>query len=173
MSQNIPRLPVHPAGEQPPVEQVAGPAPATLDTWAGPVRVEWDPAGTADALRAAPVLHRLSQGREPVRRARGRLPAQLYEPERAGKARCAWHHCQRRSNFRPAWRSKNRPVGMMMVQKHKAPSRWGFMLFRREFVASYRGSISPVSGSTISLASASSAIDFAALRRRLLDCLSR
>ena len=37
-------LSVHPAGEQPAVEQDAAPAPALLDTWAGPVRVEWDPA---------------------------------------------------------------------------------------------------------------------------------
>ena len=43
MSDDIPRLCVHPPGEQPPVEQDAAPAPATLDTWAGPVRVEWDP----------------------------------------------------------------------------------------------------------------------------------
>jgi hypothetical protein len=34
---------VHPAGEQSAVEQDAAPAPALLDTWAGPVRVEWDP----------------------------------------------------------------------------------------------------------------------------------
>jgi hypothetical protein len=44
MSHNLPQLPVHPAGEQPPIEQGIGVAPATLDTWAGPVRVEWDPA---------------------------------------------------------------------------------------------------------------------------------
>jgi hypothetical protein len=43
MSQEITCLPAHPAGDQPPVEQDATPAPATLDTWAGPVRVEWDP----------------------------------------------------------------------------------------------------------------------------------
>ena len=43
MSQDTPDLPVHPAGEQPPIEQNAALAPATLSTWAGPVRVEWDP----------------------------------------------------------------------------------------------------------------------------------
>ena len=43
MSHDTPHLPVHPAGEQPPIEQDAALAPATLDTWAGPVRVEWDP----------------------------------------------------------------------------------------------------------------------------------
>lgn len=42
MSHDTPRLPVHPAGEQPPIEQETALAPATLDTWAGPVRVEWD-----------------------------------------------------------------------------------------------------------------------------------
>ena len=44
MSHDTPYLPVHPAGEQPPIEQETALAPATLDAWAGPVRVEWDPA---------------------------------------------------------------------------------------------------------------------------------
>jgi hypothetical protein len=44
MSHDTPHLPVHPSGEQPPIEQGVALAPATLDTWAGPVRVEWDPA---------------------------------------------------------------------------------------------------------------------------------
>jgi hypothetical protein len=43
MNQDIACLSVHPLGEQPPVEQEAAPVPAVLDTWAGPVRVEWDP----------------------------------------------------------------------------------------------------------------------------------
>jgi Transposase DDE domain group 1 len=43
MNHDLPRRPAHPAGEQPPIEQHAALAPATLDTWAGPVRVEWDP----------------------------------------------------------------------------------------------------------------------------------
>jgi hypothetical protein len=42
MSQDTPHLPVHPAGEQPSIERDAALAPATLSTWAGPVRVEWD-----------------------------------------------------------------------------------------------------------------------------------
>ena len=42
MNHDTPCLPVHPAGDQPPIEQEAAFAPATLDTWAGPVRVEWD-----------------------------------------------------------------------------------------------------------------------------------
>jgi Transposase DDE domain group 1 len=54
MSQDIPLLPVHPTGEQPPVEQDAEPAPATLDTWAGPVRVEWDPTAPLSALGQLP-----------------------------------------------------------------------------------------------------------------------
>jgi hypothetical protein len=39
MSQDFPQISVHPSGEQPPIEQEAA---GTLDTWAGPVRVEWD-----------------------------------------------------------------------------------------------------------------------------------
>jgi len=42
MSHEFPQPSVHPAGEQPPIEQHVAPSPATLDTWAGPVRVEWD-----------------------------------------------------------------------------------------------------------------------------------
>jgi hypothetical protein len=44
MSHKRPRVPAHPAGEQAPIENQGPLAPATLDTWAGPVRVEWDPA---------------------------------------------------------------------------------------------------------------------------------
>jgi hypothetical protein len=43
MSQDKPDLPVHPAGEQPSIVQDTALAPATLSTWAGAVRVEWDP----------------------------------------------------------------------------------------------------------------------------------
>ena len=43
MNHDLRRLPVHPAGGQPPIEQETALTPATLDTWAGPVRVEWDP----------------------------------------------------------------------------------------------------------------------------------
>ncbi len=43
MSQDMHHLPVHPAGDQPAIVQDTALAPATLDTWAGPVRVEWDP----------------------------------------------------------------------------------------------------------------------------------
>ena len=42
MTHDTPLLPAHPAGDQPVIEQHAL-APATLDTWAGPVRIEWDP----------------------------------------------------------------------------------------------------------------------------------
>jgi hypothetical protein len=42
MSHDLPSLSVHPTGEQPSIEQDAAPAAATLDTWAGAVRVEWD-----------------------------------------------------------------------------------------------------------------------------------
>lgn len=43
MSHELSQLPVHPLGEQPPIEQGAALGPANLDTWAGPIRVEWDP----------------------------------------------------------------------------------------------------------------------------------
>jgi hypothetical protein len=42
MSHDFCHPPVHPGGEQPLIEQEVGPASLTLDTWAGPVRVEWD-----------------------------------------------------------------------------------------------------------------------------------
>ena len=42
MSHDTRHLPVHPVGEQPPIEQDAALTPATLDSCAGPVRVEWD-----------------------------------------------------------------------------------------------------------------------------------
>ena len=42
MSHDFCHPPVHPAGEQPLIEQEVGPASLTLDTWAGPVRIEWD-----------------------------------------------------------------------------------------------------------------------------------
>ncbi len=43
MSQDVCCPPVHPAGDQSPIESDASPVPAILDTWAGPIRVEWDP----------------------------------------------------------------------------------------------------------------------------------
>jgi hypothetical protein len=42
MTHDTQQLPAHLTGEQPPIAQAASPAPAILDTWAGPVRVEWD-----------------------------------------------------------------------------------------------------------------------------------
>ena len=36
------RTSASPAGEQPPIERGCASAPTTLDSWAGPVRVEWD-----------------------------------------------------------------------------------------------------------------------------------
>ncbi len=42
MSQDTPHVPVPPAGEQSAIVQDGALAPATLSTWAGPVRVEWD-----------------------------------------------------------------------------------------------------------------------------------
>jgi hypothetical protein len=42
MTEQTTQLPAHPAGEQPLIERASPPPPAILDTWAGPVRVEWD-----------------------------------------------------------------------------------------------------------------------------------
>jgi Transposase DDE domain group 1 len=44
---------VHPTGEQPAVE-TSGAAPPLLDSFAGPVRVEWDQSGAVTALGQAP-----------------------------------------------------------------------------------------------------------------------
>ncbi|MEJ2118206.1 MAG: transposase [Alphaproteobacteria bacterium] len=44
MGQDREQLPAHPAGEQPLIEQVAPSAATIVDSWAGPVRVEWDDA---------------------------------------------------------------------------------------------------------------------------------
>jgi hypothetical protein len=73
------QVPAHPAGEQPPVAQEAPPAAVTVDSWAGQIRVEWDPqapltplgqasffieflkvSGSFDALVADCPLHRTS-----------------------------------------------------------------------------------------------------------------
>ena len=42
MSHDLPSLPIHPTGDPPQIELEGLPAVATLDTWAGPIRVEWD-----------------------------------------------------------------------------------------------------------------------------------
>ena len=42
MEHNLPSAPLHPTGEQLPVEPSPPAGPQTLDTFAGPVRVEWD-----------------------------------------------------------------------------------------------------------------------------------
>lgn len=42
MGQDNVQLPAHPEGEQPLIEQAAHSAAAIIDSWAGPVRVEWD-----------------------------------------------------------------------------------------------------------------------------------
>ena len=42
MGQDRAQLPAHPAGEQPLIEQAAPSAATIVDSWAGPVRVEWD-----------------------------------------------------------------------------------------------------------------------------------
>ena len=42
MTQDFPLQTVHPSGEQPPVEPIGSATPMTLDTFSGPVKVEWD-----------------------------------------------------------------------------------------------------------------------------------
>ena len=79
MGEDKGQVPAHPAGEQPPVAQEAPPAAVTVDSWAGQIRVEWDPqapltplgqasffieflkvSGVFDALVADCPLHRTS-----------------------------------------------------------------------------------------------------------------
>src|SRR5512145_2803655 len=43
----------HPAGEQPPVAQEAPPAAVTVDSWAGQIKVEWDPQAPLTPLGQA------------------------------------------------------------------------------------------------------------------------
>ena len=79
MGENKRQVPAHPAGEQPPVVGEAPPAGVTVDSWAGQIKVEWDPqapltplgqasffieflkvSGVFDALVADCPLHRTS-----------------------------------------------------------------------------------------------------------------
>ena len=54
MSHQIAPLPVHPTGEQLPVDRTTSAGPPTLDTFAGPVRVEWDAATALTPLGQMP-----------------------------------------------------------------------------------------------------------------------
>ena len=79
MGEDKRQVPAHPAGEQPLVAQEAPPATVTIDSWAGQIKVEWDPqapltplgqasffieflkvSGVFDALIADCPLHRTS-----------------------------------------------------------------------------------------------------------------
>jgi hypothetical protein len=53
MAQDFARLPAHPLGEQPLIERDASLTP-TLDSWAGPVRVEWDATAPLTAYGQLP-----------------------------------------------------------------------------------------------------------------------
>jgi hypothetical protein len=46
---NLPQL-VHPAGDLPIVVEAVDDGPIVVDTYAGPVRVEWDPEASVTAL---------------------------------------------------------------------------------------------------------------------------
>ena len=52
-------------------------SPITVDTFAGRVRVEWDPAAAMTPMGAAVVLHRFSQDRRDIRSVGVRLSAAL------------------------------------------------------------------------------------------------
>ena len=54
MSTELPSVDLHPAGEHALVEVATSPGPATLDTFAGPVRVEWDTTSALTPLGQAP-----------------------------------------------------------------------------------------------------------------------
>jgi len=54
MSHDIAPLPVHPTGEQPLVDPTIVSGPPTLDTFAGPVRVEWDTSTALTPLGQMP-----------------------------------------------------------------------------------------------------------------------
>ena len=43
MTEDKRQVPAHPAGGQPPVAQEVPPAAVTVDSWAGRIKVEWDP----------------------------------------------------------------------------------------------------------------------------------
>ncbi|MBO0764024.1 MAG: hypothetical protein J2P50_05485, partial [Hyphomicrobiaceae bacterium] len=47
------QVPAHPAGEQPPVAQDVTPAAVTVDSWAGQIKVEWDPQAPLTPLGQA------------------------------------------------------------------------------------------------------------------------
>ena len=99
MGQDRERLPAHPAGEQPLIEQAAHSTATIVDSWAGPVRVEWDdtaaltPHGQMpffiDYLKVAGVFDSLVAD----------LSAHLSEPERPEEARRAGYD----NVFDPGW----------------------------------------------------------------------
>ena len=53
MGEDKRHVPAHPAGEQPPVAQEAPPAAVTVDSWAGRIKVEWDPQAPLTPLGQA------------------------------------------------------------------------------------------------------------------------
>ena len=53
MGEDKGQVPAHPAGEQPPVAQEAPPAAVTVDSWAGQIKVEWDPQAPLTPLGQA------------------------------------------------------------------------------------------------------------------------
>jgi hypothetical protein len=74
---------------QPLVEVAPPPAPVMVESWAGPVRVEWDVTAPLTPFGQLPFFIQFLKVSGFVRRLRCGLPAPLYEPERAiAPARC-------------------------------------------------------------------------------------
>jgi cytochrome c peroxidase len=80
--------------------------------------------------------------------------------------------CQRRSDSRPSWRSKSRPVGMNDAPAWQGARSGPLPCRRRARPACYVEVISPVSGSIATSGSAAGSATLAP-RRRPADCASR
>src|SRR5271165_4982049 len=77
----------HPPGEQSLVVENERPDGVDLDSFFGPVRVEWGSRGGVDAAWATAVLHPFPQDERTVRRLGRRLSAALRQSQRAEEAR--------------------------------------------------------------------------------------
>ena len=86
MTHELSDLSFHPAGEQPPVEGKGSPQGVILDSFAGPVHVEWDTEAALTPLGQLPFF--IDFLKAAGLSTRGGLPAALHEPERAEKTRC-------------------------------------------------------------------------------------
>src|SRR6516164_5446087 len=85
----MPLVPAHPGGEQASALQDNQPPSAILDTWAGQIRVEWNPIAPLTPFGQLPLFYRISQGIGTVRCLGGGPPPHLHEPERPRSTRRA------------------------------------------------------------------------------------